>query len=415
MEISDLIYQQNPWFRDSSFLPQELHLYQRGLFASFYQAVCELKQALSLTGLKRTGKSTLLKQIIGHLLQKNVNPRHILYFSFAQPLVNNQTDTLTEILNFLFNTIINKKVNDINDRIYIFLDEIQLIPYWQDIIKRYYDINQNLKFVVSGSSTLFITASSSESLAGRIFEYKLSPLTFSEYSLLSGRNDILEFLDYGQFPEMLTITELSKKSEYLKEGIIGKVLNIDIVKTYKIRKTYDFERLFWSLLPNTGQIIESSHLMSDLGIKKATLFKYTKILEMSLLLNKVVNLSGSFRSEKRLLRKLYPASSNFLTLSPDKISSGFKAETYIASLLSKHHLYLYKLRNKEIDFVLPDKKIAMEVKFQENIRYEDYKYLLEYCFKNKFYPVVITKNEMSDKNNPQVKFIPLSKFDPDIL
>lgn len=67
-------------------------------------------------------------------------------------------------------------------------------------------------------------------------------------------------------------------------------------------------------------------------MKKATFFNYLNILKNSLLVFKVVNLSGSFRSEKRLLRKIYPAPVNFLSLLPEKISFGIKMENYVAQI-----------------------------------------------------------------------------------
>lgn len=408
MNIIDLIYLQNPWFRDAGYQPPEFNLPKRNPFNAFFDEIINTKQVISLTGLRRVGKSTLIKQAISELFRKNIEKRQILYFSFDQPTVKEDTQTLENLLETYFLKILGKETHKINKSVYIFLDEIQLVPFWQDIIKRYYDLNQNLKFVVSGSSSLFIAEKAKESLAGRLFERYLGPLTFSEYQKLSGRNDLVEFLDFGQFPELLSLQNKERKIEYLREGIIGKVLEIDIPKTYGIRKIYDFERLFWSLLPNAGQIIQSSKLASDLQIKKATLFKYLNILEKSLLINKALNFAGSFRSEKRLLRKLYPASANFLSVSPDLINIGFKAEAYVCSLLkqTRKPVYLYHQRGKEIDFLLPDEKIALEVKFQEHIFKSDYDFAESFVIKKGYEGILLTKNEdkLLSKNIRAVSF-----------
>lgn len=403
MEISEQIYLQNPWFRDSSYTPTETSLLKRNIFDSFYKDVRDLKQIISLTGLRRVGKSTMLKQVIGKILKDKLSAKNILYFSFDQPTIREESATLEKLISFYFSYILNKQTHKLAEKVYLFFDEIQLIPYWQDVIKRYYDINQNIKFVVSGSSTLFIKKKAWESLAGRIFEKTLPPLSFNEYKRLSGRNDFTDFLDFGQFPELLEIGDVQKKVEYLKEGVIGKILEVDIIKSYGIRKTVDFERLFWSLLPNTGQIIKANKLMSDLGMKKATMFKYLSILENSLLIDKVLNLSGSFRSEARLLRKLYPASSNFLVLIPELVSMGFKVETYVNSILQakEKNVYLYNRRGKEIDFILPDKRLAIEVKYQEHIHSADDVFLEKYIKEKKYQGIVVTKNEekqIADKN-----------------
>lgn len=413
MIIKDLIYLQNPWYRTPHYTPSELILPKRTLFPYFYQEVTQTKQITSLTGLRRTGKSTLLKQTIATLLNNHADPQNILYFSFDQPTLIEQPQTLEEVLQLFFSNIIHKPIHELKTKVYLFFDEIQIIPFWQDIIKRYYDLNQNLKFIVTGSSSLFISEKSKESLAGRIFTTSLIPLSFAEYQFLSGKTDFVDFLDFGQFPEMLELKDNTKKVEYLKEGVIGKVLEIDIVKAYGIRKTVDFERLFWSLLPNTGQIIASSKLMSDLSLKKATLFKYLSILEQSLLIQKVLNLSGSFRSEKRLLRKLYPASSNFLSLIAEHVNTGFKVETYINSLLHfiTKNVYLYHHREKEVDFVLPDKKIAIEVKYQEHIHPSDYRSLETYVKEKKYRGILVTKNYSAEIPEKNLSFLRLEEFE----
>ncbi len=413
MNIKELLYLLNPWYRDQKYVPPEHFFPKRNLFSTFNREITDIKQITSLTGLRRTGKSTLLKQVIAVLLQNRISPSRILYFSFDQPTIDEKPELLEEIITIFLSDVLREQVHKINKKTYIFFDEIQLIPFWQDIIKRYYDLNQNLKFIVSGSSSLFISEKSKESLAGRIFTTILPPLSFSEYKRFSGKTDFTDFLDYGQFPEMLELKDNAKKIEYLQEGIIGKVLQIDIEKTYGVRKKVDFERLFWSLLPNTGQIIASRKLMTDLSLKKATLFKYLSILEQSLLIQKVLNLSGSFWSEKRLLRKLYPASSNFLKLIPEQVNTGFKVETYTHSLLYSfnQNIFLYHYRGREIDFILPDKKLAFEVKYQEHIHPLDYRFLETYIKAKKYKGVLITKNLTSELPEKSISFIPLEQIE----
>lgn len=411
MEINELIYLQNPWLRDNSYFPKEQSLPKRKIFPNLCHEIINLPQITSLVGIRRVGKSTLLKQVIAQLL-KGYSRNKVLYFSFEQPTVAENSQTLQEIISFYFDKIINSPIHRITNKVYLFFDEIQYIPAWQNILKRYYDLNKNIKFIISGSSSLFLSEKAKESLAGRIFEKYLPPLTFSEYKIIFKNSDFEDFLNFGQFPEFSEIKDQEKKIEYLREGVVGKVLDIDIAKTFHIRKTLDFERLFWSLLPNTGQIIKSNLLMSDLGLKKATFFKYLLILEKSLLVNKVINLSGSFRSEKRLLRKIYPASSNFLSLIPTPTSLGFKAETYIALLLKEKHreVFLYHQRGKEIDFLLPQTKTAIEVKYQERIHLQDYQMLKQFVKEKNFRGILVTKNAIALKENG-IKTLTIDEFE----
>lgn len=413
MKIIDQIYLQNPWFREKNFIFIEEKLPPREIFDSFYQDIINTKQIISLTGLRRTGKTTLIRQAINKLIQNGIYPKNILYFSFDQPTILEETSTLEEVINSYLTQIKKIRPYQIKEKIYLFFDEIQLIPFWQDIIKRYYDLNQHLKFIVSGSSSLYLINKAEESLAGRIFEKNLLPLSFLEYKKIAKEEDFLNYIDFGQFPELLEIKNKEKQKEYLKDGIINKVLEIDIIKNYKVRKTIDFERLFWSLLPNSGQIIKSAKLQLDLNLKKATLFNYLKILEKTLLVNKVLNLSGSFRSEARLLRKIYPASTNFLTLIPEPINIGYKIENYVFNVLKNKYknIYFYRLRDKEIDFLIPEKNIALEVKYQEKIHHSEIWFLKKLIKQRGYFGVVITKNleEINKKEN--LIFLPVEKIE----
>lgn len=411
MNTLDLIYLQNPWLRDVSSIPQEHRWAHRKLYDILIGDINHSRQILAVTGLRRVGKSTLLKQIVAHLLESHISPSRVLYFSFDQPALAEETGTIEEVIRVYIETILGGSVSKLSDRVWILLDEVQLIPLWQDILKRYYDATDKIKFIVSGSAALFLTSSSKESLAGRVFQSEATPLTFSEYEQFAGDHDIIRFLEFGQYPELLTFKNHAKQVEYLRDAIVGRVVEIDIPKLFGVRNITDFERLFWALLPNAGHIIKTSALGADLGIKKATLFKYLSVLNQSLLTNTITNISGSFRSTSRLLRKIYPSSSNFLSLSPEPVSFGARAEIYSYMLLSGLHtpVHLYRKREKEIDFVLPDKKLAVEVKFQSHIRVADCKVIREYAAEKHYQGVIVTRDD--DRVIDGIQLVPLSDFE----
>jgi len=392
MEINDLIHLQNPWWRDPGTFPNETNLPKRDGFDSFFNHFTKNKLISGLTGLRRIGKTTLIKQTITELLKRKTDPKTIFYFSFDEPTVEENRDVLDKIINYFIKIVNRTELYKLKKQLYIILDEIQTVAYWQDIIKRYYDFNLPIKFIVTGSASLSILRKSQESLAGRIITTSLAPFSYDEYQRIAGKNDFEDYLDFGQFPELWNFDDQTRKINYLKDSILAKVLEVDIIKLYKLRKTYDFERLFWSLLPNTGQIIKSGRLITDLGFKKATLFKYLSVLEKSLLINKILNYNGSFRSEKRLLRKIYPGSVNFLKLSIDPINIGFKVESYIAGLLIDKQAYLCRERDKEIDFILPQKKIAIEVKYQNRVDPMDLVFFRKFLKEKDYKGILIVKN-----------------------
>lgn len=141
-----------------------------------------------------------------------------------------KTDTWESLIDLYLTKILKTTVYKLNTKVYIFLDEIQLIPLWQSIIKRYYDFNPNLKFIVTGSSSFSNRENKAESLAGRVFERYLPPLTFDEYCLFSKRDD----------------EDQNKKINYLKEAVVRKVMEVNIPKNGRLKKFYEFEQVFVS-------------------------------------------------------------------------------------------------------------------------------------------------------------------------
>lgn len=102
------------------------------------------KQIIELVGLRRVGKTTLLFQIINHLIDRHVNPLSILYFTFDE-----ETPSIDELLtSYSYQTQLDLK----KEKVYIFLDEIQKLPHFQNQLKVYYDLYPNLKFFISGST-----------------------------------------------------------------------------------------------------------------------------------------------------------------------------------------------------------------------------------------------------------------------
>ena len=180
-----------------------------------------LKQIVEISGLRRTGKTTLLMQTINTLLKQDINPLNIWYFTFDEYLID--FDQL--LSDFQKQT----KKSIIKDKVFIFLDEIQKLPDFQSKLKIYYDLYPELKFVISGSTSLFLRKKIQESLAGRIISLFLKPLSFKEYLYFSERPELLknpslfhphiekEFEKYWQcqFIETITMDNQDIQREYI--------------------------------------------------------------------------------------------------------------------------------------------------------------------------------------------------------
>jgi predicted AAA+ superfamily ATPase len=132
------------------------------------------RMAILLHGVRRVGKSTLMFQMIQHLIDEKVDPYDIIYFTFDESLIN-----LEELLLTFEKEVVKEPLR--NKKLYIFLDEIQKHPQWWDKLKLFYDMYPNIKWFLSGSNGLMLQKKMAESLAGRIYSFQIQPLTFPEY------------------------------------------------------------------------------------------------------------------------------------------------------------------------------------------------------------------------------------------
>jgi predicted AAA+ superfamily ATPase len=394
--------------------------YQRNLYFPLLSALPK-RQIVSLVGLRRVGKTVLLKQLINALLQ-STDANTILFLSFDEALFSKDV-TLADYIDAYLEQRAPK-----NKRLTIFLDEIQYARQWQHILKRYYDTHASVKFVISGSSSLFLQKRTTETLAGRIEEFFLPVLSFEEYLSLKRvstvfvdayqaaaaaigddtiharrhdavvaqyGNDLIAFFDdylrYGQFPELLEMTDPSAKRKYLEEAIFKKTVEYDIPRIFGVEKVDELKFLFAVILSETGMLSEPTNLASEVGIDAATVKKYLSYFEQSFLIYPLYNYSKSFRKSRRLLKKLYLGSSNFLSLFTDwrdseivRQRTGFMVENYVFSLLRRQFRFcsFYRVRNNEFDFLcsndLRDTRAFhhIEVKWREHINARDIKFLM---------------------------------------
>ena len=198
----------NHWWINGKVDPELALPFKRNIYAEIERHL-DKRFIVALVGLRRVGKTTTLYQIIQSLIERKVALANILFFSFdeASAKLDEVLDTYREMHNKDFR----------KERAYIFLDEVQKCDNWENKIKKYYDIYPKLKFIISGSESLFIRRKTKETLAGRIFEFTLMPFTFREYLKFNKIKEeyfkyetkikpmFLKFAENGGFPETFSL------------------------------------------------------------------------------------------------------------------------------------------------------------------------------------------------------------------
>lgn len=360
----------------------------------------DTKQIVELAGLRRTGKTVLFFQLMDYLVGKGQNRFSIWYFTFDEGEIN--LDDLFQ--KFSIETEINFK----KEKIFIFLDEIQKLENFQSQIKVYYDLYPNLKFFISGSTSLFIRKKTQESLAGRITSLFLYPLNFREYLRFREREEILEkpalfaaeiekefevFLE-SQFVETAIMKTAEEKREYML-SIAKKIIFEDIPQIFPVENPEILWKISRAVAQEPGMVINLQNLSDDLGISAKTLSKYLFYLEESFLVKKVYNFSKNLLTSEKKLKKYYLASPSFSAAVSDFIEKGKLAENFVISL--KNYQFFWRDNyGHEIDFVdVSDSKIVpIEIKYRNKALPREMKNLLIFAKKFKTQKAVLVEKRV---------------------
>jgi hypothetical protein len=347
------------------------------------------RQIVELVGLRRVGKTTLFFQIINHILEEGINPFSIWYFTFDE-----ETPNLEELFNiFSYQTRVDFK----GEKVYIFLDEIQKLPNFQNQLKVYYDLYPNLKFFISGSTSLFIKKKTQESLAGRVFSFFLTPLNFREYLYFKEKSHILDkpfafgqeiekefeiFLE-SQFIEAIEMKEPLKRKEYLI-SIIKKIIFEDIPLTFPVENPEILWRVVQIIGQNPGVVIDYQSLSREIGISNKTLSSYFYYLEESFLLKKIYNFSRNMLTSEKKLKKFYLSSPSFCTALSDFVEKGKLVENLVISLRNYRFFWRDSYKH-EVDFIFVENSeiIPIEIKYKEKLFEKEFKNIFIFARKYK--------------------------------
>lgn len=173
----------NPHWKGDGLLESVGKIYSRDASKEIAKYIDD-RQIVLVTGPRRSGKTTAMIQAMRERLDKGVNPRNILYFSFDEVLSREHT-VLEDVVSYFLNHVIPAKPSK-NARAFLFLDEIQFIHDWSTMLKRIYETQPNVKVFASGSSSLGVRKGMGESLAGRAFDITVPTLSFREYLRFRG-------------------------------------------------------------------------------------------------------------------------------------------------------------------------------------------------------------------------------------
>jgi predicted AAA+ superfamily ATPase len=375
----------------------------------FQQLKKDLRTGLiiSLTGLRRVGKTTLMKQILSEIGNR-------FYFSFDEKRYAN-ADALKKVIDAFLEEAENPVIG---------LDEVFRVDDWAGVIKRYHD-QKRARFIVSGSAALMIRKGI-ESLSGRMLDHYVPPLQFDEYLELQEmrpepvsidapfasrryETELAGFLKKGSFPEIVNFDD-STAREYIRSSTVERIIFEDIPSVFHIENPAKLYDLFKLCAANSGRLFTEVGFAEATQMSRHTVADYLLYLEKAYLAGILYPL-GSFQKALKKQKKIFVKSASIYNALSDLPEPGRAAETAVYDKLGKDGLSFYRdAQKREVDFLAP---VPVEVKYQSTITSPDLQNLLYYMEKRKEKKGIVVTKDLFDERTiggRKIVFIPLDVF-----
>ena len=326
-----------------------------------------------ITGLRRSGKTYLLKQIMNELKENGINNSNIIYL----PLESAKYDTIKnhkDLNNLIFN-----KTKDIKGKIYLFFDEIQLINDWQKSINSY-RIDLDADIYLTGSNSQILSGELATLLSGRYIKIEIYPFSFNEIleykkikfgeiSLSDETKIFNEYVKYGGLPRTLNFDE-EEKIDYLSD-IYSTIVLKDIISKNNIRDIAFLERLIKFMIVNTGEIFSINSIRKYLkhegiSVSTNTISNYLKQIEDAYILIKS-------KREEIKTKKILTTNEKYYCIDQGfyELQTGFNKSrgkileniVFLELLRRKYKITVGNIDGLEVDFICrkPNKTIYIQV------------------------------------------------------
>ncbi len=360
-ELIHILSDWNVWW-ETGRPPPELTGKPRGYTAKLIElaAVPEIK---ILTGVRRSGKSTLFYQAVNWLLSHDVDPRQILLINFEDEALGHYG------LEDLFNVYQTHVAGD--GPIFLFLDEVHEKQGWEKWVRKKFDLKQGVNFFITGSSARLLDREYATLLTGRNLTLNIFPLNFREILSFSDidpdntltasqktRNRITSllhaFLQKGGFPEVFFRTENMQRmllNQYFQDIIYKDIVNRHQVHPVRIRDLASY------LITNISNLISLRALRGTFGYGLNTIADYIGFLEEAFLIYQMYHFDYSFKQQIMHPRKIYAVDNGLRNAVAFKFSRdmGRLMENAVYTELRRRgkEIYYWKDKNgREVDFLI---------------------------------------------------------------
>ena len=363
------LYKHNPhWIKSYE------KLYERDIFDSIV-AKLHLRQIHVLKGIRRSGKTTLFKLIINHLMQ-SIDSKSILYVNLDDPYFTELYGDSKHLYRLLE---LSEKSTGVKVE-YLFLDEVQNVKHWEKFVKSIYDNEVVKKIFVTGSNSSLLDGEYATLLSGRYLQDQITAPSFlevlkinniqSRLNLIGQKSRVLKIIDdmmeFGSFFEVLAEPTFKRDiilSYY--ETIIFK----DCIANNNLRDAKTFKEISNFIISNSSNLYSYNSLSKATGINDNSIKEYIRVLEDSYLCSEIKQYSYSLKEQIKSKKKIYINDNGFLAQTAFRFSknlgSTFENLVYTEFRKQGYEIYFYN-KNFECDFICKkdDRLIAIQVCYE---------------------------------------------------
>lgn len=339
------------------------------------------KQIIKIvTGIRRCGKSTLLKLYREYLLKNGIKENQIISINFENPN-DLKFANWQELYNYINNNL--KK----NEKNYIFLDEVQVIPSFERAVDGLF-LNENVDLYITGSNSYMLSGELATFLTGRYMQIHMLPLSFKEYyHTTSNSNELKEYQNYienGGFPYL---TNLNGDKELIRnylDGIYNTVILKDVVTKNKIKDVMILDSVVKFLFDNIGQLVSTNKISNTLNSNNRknsvnTIESYISNLVDSYIIYKISRYDIKGREYLKTGDKFYLCDMglrNYLLGEVRDLGSILENVIFLELKRKGYDIHIGKIFDKEIDFVIKNNdglkyvQVALSVRDENTLKRE---------------------------------------------
>ncbi|MDM8225441.1 ATP-binding protein [Parasutterella secunda] len=365
-----------------------------------------------VTGIRRCGKSVIMDQIETELRQSG---KKTLMLNFEDRSVSALITTVDELIDYISQYLGKEKL-------YVFLDEVQMIEQW-NVACRTLRL-KNVSLFITGSNSKLLSKEFTKELSGRYVAFRVRPFVFLEIQEyvkeLQHDYSISDYLVFGGFPQAIEFPTKQARLRYLNDLDDTIVIN-DILNRYKIRKDNLFRRLVNYIMISNAQIFSANSVQKFLkgqGFECSlnTILKYLSYLEEAYVISPIRQYSTKAKRELKYYQKLYVEDVSFNSIRQTDghwdITHNLENIVYNELLYRGFNLFVFREGSQEVDFLAEKNNRQYLIQVAYSIA-EESTYRREFALFNKLDQMrekIIITNDDFDFSTSTVRHINLKEF-----